>query len=66
MRTCEFCGCRTNAHLRKCCVKGYLADGGVDGGTPFGFGGVWLDNRDRENCIERIPDDKGRISGGHK
>lgn len=24
--TCEFCGCNTNAHLRRCCDKGYRMD----------------------------------------
>jgi len=27
-RDCEFCGCTTNAKLRRCCDNGYLADGG--------------------------------------
>lgn len=26
MRTCEFCKCRTNAKLRRCCDAGYKAD----------------------------------------
>jgi hypothetical protein len=26
LRICEFCGCRTNAHLRACCNKGREAD----------------------------------------
>ncbi len=26
--TCEFCGCYTNAKLRRCCEEGCLADGG--------------------------------------
>lgn len=25
---CEFCGCLTNANLRRCCDAGYRADGG--------------------------------------
>ena len=25
-RTCEFCGCNTNAKLRRCCEKGVAAD----------------------------------------
>lgn len=25
---CEFCGCYTNAKLRRCCDSGYRADGG--------------------------------------
>ena len=25
-RDCEFCGCYTNAKLRRCCLKGSLAD----------------------------------------
>ena len=25
-RTCEFCGCRTNAHVRACCARGRKAD----------------------------------------
>lgn len=31
-RSCEFCGCRTNAHLRRCCDKGYNADAHPSGG----------------------------------
>lgn len=26
LRTCEFCGCKTNARLRRCCNKGYEVD----------------------------------------
>ena len=26
MRKCEFCGCNTNAFVRKCCDKGHKAD----------------------------------------
>jgi len=25
-RICQFCGCRTNAHLRRCCDEGYTED----------------------------------------
>ena len=25
-RTCEFCGCNTNAKLRRCCERGFVAD----------------------------------------
>lgn len=28
-RTCEFCGCMTNAKLRRCCAKGQAADRGI-------------------------------------
>jgi len=44
-RKCEFCGCLTNAHLRKCCAKGYLADGGKEENMKFDHGNVLLDNR---------------------
>lgn len=25
-RTCEYCGCYTNAKMRQCCAAGYRAD----------------------------------------
>lgn len=28
-RKCEYCGCQTNAYLRRCCDAGYVADGGA-------------------------------------
>lgn len=33
-RTCEFCGCHTNARVRACCEKGRAADGPTKGLTP--------------------------------
>lgn len=46
-RECEYCKCKTNASLRKCCAKGYLADGGSN--LKFGYGDVLLNNLENKD-----------------
>ena len=45
-RICDFCECQTNARLRQCCIKGWLADGGRED-SPW-IKGVLVDNRERK------------------
>lgn len=55
-RTCEFCGCITNARLRMCCDTGYAMDGGSRLSNLLQSARIWFDSLTPEQQLAHRAD----------